>query len=73
MNKPDLRIWAKIFLARIKLAERKAKQDQRSNPSYWSAGDPWGPSIYDFKDAEDYIDNEIIDCILENAIPKAKP
>lgn len=65
------RDWAKALLAQIRFVEGKAKLDERSTPGYWSAGDSF-MSLSDFKDATDFVDDQIIDCILKHAKPKVK-
>lgn len=63
------REWAKDLLSDIRNVEKIASKDKRSNPSYWAAGDPW-VSMSDFKDATNFVDESIVDYILEHAQPK---
>lgn len=65
------RKWAKELLAKINHARTKANNDQRSKAEYWN-GDNWG-SMSGIKDAINWVDNQIIDCIIEHATPKVKP
>lgn len=64
------RQWAKELLGHIADAQRKASEDERSKAYYWNADD-WG-SMSGIKDAQEWVDNQVADCILKYAQPKVK-
>ena len=62
------RKWAKNLLKYIAEAQAKADKDERSHSHYWN-GDTWG-SVQGIKDANEWVENQLIDCILKHARPK---
>lgn len=67
MNMKEKRQWAKKLIKGIKATEAKSAKNIRSTPTYWN-GDDWG-SIQGVKDAAEWVENQLIDYILENAKP----
>jgi hypothetical protein len=62
--------WAKALLDGIEKEREKANRDQRSTASYWNADD-WG-SISGIRDAEEWVENQIIKYVLKHARRKSQ-
>ncbi len=64
----ELNKWAKKLLIKLREEADKANQDERSHSDYWN-GDSWG-SISGIRDANEWVENQLINCVLKNARPK---
>jgi hypothetical protein len=71
MNDDEKRKWAKKFLAGLKKVKEKAQSDERATAAYWNADD-WG-SISGIKDADEWVENQILKYVVKYASPNNRP
>lgn len=57
--------WARELLKGIEDTKKVAKQDRRATAAYWNR-DSWGS----IRDAEEWVENQVLDYILKEAQPK---